>query len=270
MHTLRYYINLIKESELVEPTINTKTVQNLNVDKLEKFHDKYSFNDPKSGYYAYARDVDPHQVKLTSYMATDINQDSKYQYIQAIKPLMGSNPYVPNVYEIKLVKAKNLPQEQQKPTYIMQKLFNYNQIPPLSLYAACMPVIESCNNDSTGLDLIKKYEKLKREYAFIRDNEMQYDPDHKNYEPQNKFTERYFKLDIAKLTADYLEYLYADELTSDDSQLTEVMSIIRKLFIDSWDKDRKLHIFNYDLHRNNFMFRSGPYGYQLVITDPLA
>lgn len=270
MKSIRYYINLIQESELIEPEIDTKTVQNLNVNKLRNFQDKNLDKDETSGTFAYAKDVDPHQIKLTSYLPTDINQDSKYQYIQAIKPLMGSNPYVPNVYEIKLVKAKNLPQEEQKSTYLMQKLVNWIQVPPLSLYAACIPVMKSCNNESTDTDLIDRYNELKREYKLLRDDEMQYDPNHKNYKPQHKSTEHHFKRELAYLMADYLEYLFADEITSNDSQLTEVMNIISELFKNSWDQDRDLHLFTFDLHTNNFMFRPSPYGYQLVITDPLA
>ena len=111
MHTLRYYINLIQESELVEPKVTTQQVQNLNPKKLAKVQSRIEAGPFKSGVAAYAKELDPHQIKLTTFKPVKPEDDPKFQYINAVRPLMGENPYVPNVYEIKLVKGKNLPQE---------------------------------------------------------------------------------------------------------------------------------------------------------------
>lgn len=268
MHTLRYYINLIKESELIEPKVTTQQVKNLDVDKLEKFQRKNTDYD-KSGLFAYARDVDPHQIKLTSYKPELIEDDPKYQYIQKIKPLMGENPYVPNVYEIKLVTAKNLQKGEVKPTYVMQKLLNFKDVPVLSLYAVVEQLMEKCPLDQVkgyaGASLSNNTQIVNHLYDSVNQLILRGKAEDPIGDPGNFWSSdnvSSFKSRIIYLITDYLTFLYDGEITCTDKNLIQVINIVKQLA-----QDPK---FNYDLHEDNIMFRSTPYGYQLVITDPIA
>ena len=268
MKSIRYYINLIQESELVDPKITKKQVHNLDLDKLEKFQSKNT-DDDKSGLFAYARDVDPHQIKLTAYKPELIADDPKYQYIQKIKPLMGENPYVPNVYEIKLVTAKNLETGQVKPSYIMQKLLNFKDVPVLSLYAVAKQLMKKCSTDKlTGHDrdfVYNSSQTVNHLYDKVNQsilNGTVEDPIGDEGNAWSSDTVSIFKAKVIYLITDYLSLLYDGAISCTDKNLVQVMHIIKQI-----GQDPK---FNYDLHEDNIMFRSTPYGYQLVITDPIS
>ena len=256
MKSIRYYINLIQESELVEPKVTTQQVQNLNPKKLAKVQSRIEAGPFKSGVTAYAKELDPHQIKLTTFKTSKPEDDPKFQYINAVRQLMGENPYVPNVYEIKLVKGKNLPQEAQKPTYVIQKLMSYDNVPVLSLYAACKPIIKSCLADTSSIH----YNSLAQDYNTLRNlhDEFSQSTIYSDLDDESpKLKEK-----VAMLTARCLRYIFHQQINSSDNDLNQVMDIIINL---SKNSD-----FFYDLNINNFLFRPSPYGYQLVITDPLA
>lgn len=268
MHTLRYYINLIKESELIEPNITKQQVKNLDLDKLEKFQSKHT-DDKTTGLYAYARDIDPHQVRLTAYKPDLLTNDPKYQYIQRIKPLMGKNPYVPNVYEIKIIMAKNLETGQVKPSYIMQKLFRTADVPLLSLYAVLDRLMQKCSINRvtgyTGEFITRNTQKVNQLYDQIYYSIMidqADDPIGNEGEIGSSDMILNFKARTINLIIDYLTFLYDGIIPCTDNNLITVMSIIKKL--DAMPN------FSYDLHSDNIMFRSSNFGHQLVITDPIA
>ena len=269
MNTLRYYIDLITESELVEPKVTTQQVQNLNREKLERFRSKRRRSDD-SGYFSYPSELDPHQIKLSTYHPTYTENDPKFQYINAIKPLMGINPYVPNVYEIKMVQAKNYPTGDVKTSYTLQKLLAYHQIPTLSLYKITKSLMKDLvdNNNNDAQDLIKRFNKLRSNYETIK-REIIYtnieDPVGKKYDPFNDPGIQDHILDFrgecVYLIVDYLSDLYDNRIISKDDNLNQIMSIIKKT------ATKRMF---FDMKTDNIMFRSNPYGHQLVITDPLA
>lgn len=266
MRSLRYYIDLIREGELIEPTVTNKTVNKLDNYKLLKFLHKNT-DDPKSGAYAYARDVDPHQVRLTSYKPVIVDEDPKLLYYQAIAPLMGENPYVPNVYEITLVQGKNQPSNRQKPAYKLQKLVKYNDVPALSMGATCIPIIKSFVDANTSKfpdqwlsgmynSLKNNFEKFGQE-IFSGSVE---DPigDSPPYIVDSNSISG-FKLQCLDTVLSCIEY----SRPTTDEKLYEVMKLIGEL--------KQKYKFHKDLHLYNVMFRPiGAGGYQLVITDPLA
>ena len=263
MNTLRYYINLIKESELVEPKVTRQQVKNINMLKLGRHYFKKA-GDEKSGYYAYSKELDPHQIKLTTFNPVRSDDDGKLQYIEAIKPLMGVNPYVPNVYEIRLVKANNFQYNSQKPQYVMQKLLSHKQLSASQLFLACDPVIKSCLFG----DLYNSYDDLIDRYKKLKDKANEINQEYTKYSGNN--TNRILNLNIknecVKLTVACLKILLNSGSASKDENLNQVIKIIQ----DIAESPSGFKNFDYDVHPGNFMFRPGPYGYQLVITDPLA
>jgi len=111
----------MKLFELINTQTKTTDIKSpFDMDKLNKEYEKKK-NGPESGSYARARPnkKDPHMYSKYTYFPTDLKKDAYYQYIKAIEPHIGSNPYFPRVYVVELIRD---PQGQVKPNYGMEKL----------------------------------------------------------------------------------------------------------------------------------------------------
>lgn len=90
--------------------------------KREKFRLRQQYG-PNGGMYGYATDDpdDPHMINKHLYSPSSLDNDSYYQYIKAIKPYIGSNPYFPRVY---IIGYETDPAGRVKPSYKMEKLIH--------------------------------------------------------------------------------------------------------------------------------------------------
>jgi hypothetical protein len=272
MNSIRHYINIVKESELVEPVVKNQQVNKLVPDKLKQYQQKVkdSDTDDKSGFYAYSKELNPHEIKLTSFMPTTADKDAKLSYIEAVAPLQGANPFVPTTYEIKIVKADNLGQNLQKPAYVMQKLITYEQVPSLLLFKTCYNIIKSIFVPKMGpydQNLYKKLERLVQTNDSIS-NELMTTNKKDLVDPITKRLDNWemnianFKDECVTLVLYFIEKLFDGSAKTTDKNLQVVMQIIKKLI--------KKYNFDYDLHSGNIMFRPTSNQYQLVITDPIV
>ena len=53
------------------------------------------------------RGIDDAEYSKTNYYPSELQDDAYYAYIQAVKPLMGGNPYVPEIYKIIKIRDSN-------------------------------------------------------------------------------------------------------------------------------------------------------------------
>lgn len=275
MDELRKYINIINESELIEPVTTTKQVKNLDLDKLYRTRRKLiSKND--AGVSAYAKDINPHEIKLGTFEPVEKDKDPKWQYFKAIEPLQGENPYVPTVYEINIVTADNLPGELQKPSYQMQRLLSWQQVPTLPLFQTCFNIIDKFDIGNTSYYIKSTINKIKKQYQelenhilytnkrsntdpeFPQGDARNMDPEQRNFLTQEKVSKENCVDFVLTLISQALE----GKITTHDNYLSEVLAII--------DKIGNIGGFSGDLHTGNIMFRPTGNTYQLVITDPLV
>ena len=194
-----------------------------------------ALNTKTSGYFSKGFETDdPFMYGKQAHMPSNLLYDGYYQYVQAIKPIMDSNPYVPRVYSIKLQRDQ---QGYVRPIYKMEKLVPGNSLNKKILYGI-------------GVRLFGNEEWFKA----ISSEEF----------------EELESYDLWKYTAEIISngiqaYPGKPKMLSVpiqfDEQLLEVMKLIKMITI----KNDNIEL---DLHSGNIMVRPGPIP-QLVITDPL-
>lgn len=257
MKTIRDYINLVEDNEYFEPPVVNKQVKKIDVRTMKQNQSNREQRDaPDLGAYMFAtqKTNDPHTIRLQSHVPEKLSTDAKYAYIMAIKNLIGENPYVPAIDEIKLIKSKNV-RGKHIISYEIRKLFSGMAIPPLQLYFACKKIFNSCLPSAKPRDYIFNslldIKKSKNEiYQDLQNNEGTFEVDD-------------FVINCMHLACDLLEELCNGSRTTNDLALSEIVNAIKQAKNSNPE-------FYMDIHRGNVMFRMGPHGAQLVITDPIA
>lgn len=196
---------------------------------------------PSAGFYSQGYEVrDPFMYGKVAHLPTDLRQDGFYQYAQAIKPIMDSNPYVPRIYGIKLMKDRS---GQIRPDYRMEKLVHGQTLNSGILHAVGARTLGSeewhkCYAQrlvNIGIKYLEEMDNIDvwRHLCYIVREIIQAWP----RVPQTEVP-----LDI-------------------DPALTQVAKLIKMAEI-------KNHAIKLDLHANNIMVRPGSAPH-LVISDPL-
>jgi len=155
--------------EIIQSKEKTSDVpQNWNLEQLKR--DQLAAQNKKNaGWSSQGYTVDdPFLYGKRSHMPTNLSDDGFYQFIQAIKPIMDSNPYVPRVYSIKLLRdrAGNV-----RPDYRMEKLVHGQTLNKKIIYAMGVKTFGNENwwqatglnapyEDLDNIDLWKKLVKL--------------------------------------------------------------------------------------------------------------
>lgn len=103
-------------------TKTTNRTSDFDVEKMLVFRDENTAS-PTSGAYAYGsvNKKDPHIFNKKTYIPTNLDSDGYYQYVRAIEKHIGSNPYFPRIYVIKLQKD---PKGNIIPNYDIETLSN--------------------------------------------------------------------------------------------------------------------------------------------------
>lgn len=115
--------------------------------------------DPSSGMYAIGKKhpTDPHMFSKKLFYPSNLEIDSYYQYIKAIEPHMGSNPYFPRVYGINMVKdAEGV----QKPTYKMEKLSTFNDFDKDAIFALGQRILRGLPSTATDVSAKVVYQQI--------------------------------------------------------------------------------------------------------------
>lgn len=216
----------MKIFEIIEPrTIEKIRQQPFDKNRVELqnliHQEKYGKDDPNRGFYAKGRPSihDPFMYTKISAQPVNLEDDGYFNYVQAIKPYIQSNPYLPRVYVIKIDKDS---EGKAVPKYQMEKLFNLREL------------------DKNDLDTRDEILRPISEKIF--------------FEPPENPKGLFYRIGRALNFGEY------DEIK--DKKLIQALELIREV--------NKNDNFEFDLHRNNFLYRRGPYGIQLVIADPLA
>jgi hypothetical protein len=169
-----------------------------------------------------------------AHMPSNLLYDGYYQYVQAIKPIMDSNPYVPRVYSIKLQRDQ---QGYVRPIYKMEKLVPGNSLNKKILYGIGVRLFGNEEwfkaISSEEFEELESYDLWKYTAQIISNGIQAYPGKPKMLSVPIQF----------------------------DEQLLEVMKLIKMITI----KNDNIEL---DLHSGNIMVRPGPIP-QLVITDPL-
>lgn len=112
----------MKIFEIIEPQeLEKKSYKNFNPEISRQTQASIELDRPNYGRYSKGTQdpTDPHQFRKTPHQPLELAKDAYYNYVQAIKPLMQSNPYFPRVYKITVAKDK---QGQTKPSYSLETL----------------------------------------------------------------------------------------------------------------------------------------------------
>lgn len=100
------------------------------------------------------RGIDDAEYSKTNYFPSELQDDAYYAYIQAVKPLMGGNPYVPEIYKIVKIRDTN---GQIIPRYEMRAYEpwrNFKKPELVSILAKISPVeVESMDPEYTLNDI---------------------------------------------------------------------------------------------------------------------
>lgn len=174
---------------------------------------------PSAGFYSQGYDVrDPFMYGKVSHRPTELEHDGFYQYAQLIKPIMDSNPYVPRIYSIKLIKDKT---GRIRPDYRMEKLVHGQTLSKDIIHAMGTRTLgnEEWYTNTAYIDATDLWRVLCKEIAIVIDG-------------WPKLPKTTKSLEI-------------------DPLLLQVAKLIKMAEI----KNPKLEI---DLHTNNFMARPGP------------
>lgn len=196
-----------------------------------------ALNTKTSGYFSKGFETDdPFMYGKQAHMPSNLLYDGYYQYVQAIKPIMDSNPYVPRVYSIKLQRDQ---QGYVRPIYKMEKL-----VPGTSMNKHVL--------NAMGVRMFGTEEWYKALYRYAT-------------------IENLDSYELWKYTAEIISnginaYPGKPQLLSEpsiqfDDELLQAIKLIKMIII----KNDNIEL---DLHSGNIMVRPGPIP-QLVITDPL-
>lgn len=185
--------------------------------------------------YGQEDEEDPHMYDKINHFPSDLENDPYYQYVQAIKPYIGSNPFLPRIYVVKLERD---PSGKVKPKYKMEKLTNGSELEIESLVALANRLFNQKFTHNTGNKStdVKDAEQFRTYASQILDSSV-YENPHSG--------------------GDYID------TTIKDKRLRQAMNIIKNV----WESNNG---FGTDLHSENIMFRTTAQGPQLVITDPLS
>jgi hypothetical protein len=195
-----------------------------------------ALNTKTSGYFSKGFETDdPFMYGKQAHMPSNLLYDGYYQYVQAIKPIMDSNPYVPRVYSIKLQRDQ---QGYVRPIYKMEKLVPGNSLNKKILYGIGVRLFGNeewfkAYNSNEEFEELESYDLWKYTAEIISNGIQAYPGKPKMLSVSIQF----------------------------DEQLLEVMKLIKMITI----KNDNIEL---DLHSGNIMVRPGPIP-QLVITDPL-
>jgi hypothetical protein len=195
-----------------------------------------ALNTNTSGYFSKGFETDdPFMYGKQAHMPSNLLYDGYYQYVQAIKPIMDSNPYVPRVYSIKLQRDQ---QGYVRPIYKMEKLVPGNSLNKKILYGIGVRLFGNeewfkAYNSNEEFEELESYDLWKYTAQIISDGISAYPGKPKLFSVPVQF----------------------------DEQLSEVIKLIKMITIKNDDIEL-------DLHSGNIMVRPGPIP-QLVITDPL-
>lgn len=197
-----------------------------------------ALNTKTSGYFSKGFETDdPFMYGKQAHMPSNLLYDGYYQYVQAIKPIMDSNPYVPRIYSIKLQRDQ---QGYVRPIYKMEKLVPGNSLNKKILYGIGVRLFGNeewfkAYNSNEEFEELESYD-LWKYTAEIISNGIQ------AYPGKPKMLSKFVPIQF-------------------DEQLSEVMKLIKMITI----KNDNIEL---DLHSGNIMVRPGTIP-QLVITDPL-
>lgn len=225
--------------EIIQPRERTQNVPfTWNDEVLKKKHNaalgfgsKYNPS-PSAGFYSQGYNVrDPFMYGKVSHLPTELEHDGFYQYAQLIKPIMDSNPYVPRIYSIKLIKDKT---GRIRPDYRMEKLVHGQTLSKEIIHAMGTRILGT--------------EEWYTNYAYT---------EYENLDATDLWQE------LCKAIAMIIDgWPKLPKSLEIDPLLLQAAKLIKMAEIQS----SKLEI---DLHSNNFMVRPGPVPH-IVISDPLA
>ena len=242
----------ILESELVKPFIKRYD----SADSELTATDAANQNLP-SGIESWLDDWhDPHQVGLKNFNAS--RYDAKTIYYTALSHLMGSNPYMPVVYNINQFGHD----DNSRMEFKLERLIPFKQADLLQMITCLKNVLTDLGDDDDTEEMqnLNWYQEQLLDSAYTsskHDNDFSKD-----------YTVGEIKEQVSLLYQKIVRYLQ-DEVYHPGHSEGYLRQFIEQL--DNIVKSARNNGINlrYDLHSGNFMFRRTKHGLQLVVTDPL-
>lgn len=228
---------------LVEPKfkVNPYSEPEYNHDQLRDMEDTPDERPYGSFAYADDRDSDPHEIKVKGYEA--MYEDPKARFYLDMKHLMGSNTYMPIVYDIDQFLDDDTADLRHEVN--MERLLSYKELEPSQFVSALRNFVNDVDNDENpSLDRFKKFVEIVNDLSVT---DVQIGGRIKNLHVM-----------LCKILTEYVEE--PDTLPS-DSRLYEFAQALDDLIVDTGN--------TLDLNPGNVMYRRTPTGTQIVISDPV-
>lgn len=144
----------MKIVELITPQIVQTTTKKPHDIEVGREKAAYGASAYGQGKPVSKRGVDDAEYSKTNYFPSELQDDAYYAYIKAVTPLMGGNPYVPEIYKIIKIRDSN---GQIIPRYEMRSYepwSNFKKPELVSILAKISPVeVESMDPDYTADDI---------------------------------------------------------------------------------------------------------------------
>lgn len=152
------------------------------------------------------------EYSKTNYFPSELQDDAYYAYIEAVKPLMGSNPYVPEIYKIIHITDSN---GKVVPRYEMRTYKPYDKF--------------------NKRDLISILSKISKEEADKAESQEDYDT-----------------FDIWNIITGFVRNSTQNDRETDDTDLNEVLEIIRNVVASNPAFEYDMHRGNFMIRRTPY------------------
>lgn len=229
--------------QLVTPTVNNHEYTDPEFNKNS--FDQDTDNSLPHGWFAYAddRSSDPHEIELKMHTPVEINP--KQIYYMELKYLMGSNPYMPIVYDV-----NNYTDSQKtRSEFNMEKLLPHDQLSLGQFISAITKFIDDVGDEC---------EYTYRLENFVDKLQNSYDSD--DFSGKIKNIHKMLCNSISNIVQNPGELPHS-------SMFYEYAVLLSDLLINS-DKKYNKH-FKYDNNTDNIMYRRTSHGCQIVMADPI-
>ena len=199
---------------------------------------------------------DPHEVGLKNFDA--VQHDAKTLYYTSLSHLMGSNPYMPVVYNIDQFGD----QSNARMEFKLERLIPFKQADLLQMIACLKNVLIDLGDDDDAIEIqnLNWYQKELLDSSYTSEK---HDDDF-----SNDYTVGTIKEQVLEIYHKIVRYLQ-DEVYHPGHSEGYLKQFIEQL--DHFVKSARYDgiSIRYDMHSGNFMFRRTKHGLQLVFTDPL-
>ena len=238
--------------KLLEQDLINPFVQHMGDAPSKYTRDEVNQREIPSGHQSWLDDADndPHEVRLNNYQFE--KHDAKYYFYKSMSDLMGSNPYMPVVYNINKFQRDDLKRHEFK----LERLLGLRDVDVIPLISCLKQVASELQDFDNKITLRLDTELDELLNADAEDYSM---------------FERFLKSTIySSIVPEFIKSINLELENGGQGSIGHLSEFSYRLkqTIDDFTTTHKDFI-GLDIHENNIMFRRVRTGVQLVIADPV-